>query len=323
MMRIAITGASGLLGGHLIDTFLQKGYSVIAVVRNPKPTLTKPGVEVRVADVQDPLSLIEAFDGAEAVVHAAGFVSFNPRHRNKIFEVNVAGTAHAVNACLQLGIKKLIHISSVAALGRKPGTVLNEDSKWIDVPASPYVVSKHRAELEVYRGAEEGLQVSVVNPSVIISGTTDRSSGALLNYVWHERPFYTDGILNYVDARDVAEVVSLLTAAHRAGQRFILNGGAVGYREFFTQVAQRMNKKVPGWRLPASLAWWAGAAEEFRSIILNREPMVTRQSAAMTNQAFQYDTRPVVEDLGFTFRPLTDTLDWACEAYRRNVTGNK
>jgi hypothetical protein len=131
------------------------------------------------------------------------------------------------------------------------------------------------------------------------------------------------GIIVPVKVGDVAEVVSLLTAAPRAGQRFILNGGAVGYREFFTQVAQRMNKKVPGWRLPASLAWWAGAAEEFRSIILNREPMVTRQSAAMTNQAFQYDTRRVVEDLGFTFRPLTDTLDWACEAYRRNVTGNK
>lgn len=323
MTRIAITGASGLLGGHLMDALLQHGYRITAVVRNPESLSPRAGVDIRIADIEDPLSLLEAFEGADGVVHAAGLVSFNPRRREKIFDVNVRGTAHVVNACLQLGIKKLIHISSVAALGRKSGIVLNEDSKWIDVPASPYAVSKHRAELEVYRGTEEGLQVSVVNPSVIISGTTDRSSGTLLNYVWHERPFYTHGILNYVDARDVAEAVCLLMASPRPGQRFILNGGSVGYREFFAHAALRMNKKAPGLRLPASLAWWAGLAEECRSIIINREPMVTRQYAAMTNQVFQYDTSKVVNDLNFTFRTLTETLDWACDAYRRNVTGNK
>jgi len=323
MMRIAITGASGLLGGHLIEAFLKQGLSIIAVVRNPDSLLPASGVEIRVADIEDPMSLLEAFKGAEAVIHAAGLVSFNPRHRSRIFGINVQGTAHVVNACLQLGITRLVHISSVAALGRKPGITLNEDSKWVNAPASPYAISKYRAELEVYRGAEEGLQVSMVNPSVIISGTSGRSSGTLLNYVWDERPFYTDGILNYVDARDVADVVSQLTTAPRHGQRFVLNGGSINYREFFIQVAQRLNKKAPFMRLPGSLTWWAGAAEELRSLVLNREPMVTRQSAAMTRQVYQYDTRRVAEELGFTFRTLSETLDWACDAYRRNVTGNK
>jgi nucleoside-diphosphate-sugar epimerase len=323
MMRVAITGASGLLGSHLIDVFLRQGHAVIAVVRNPESLLPRTGLTIRTADIEESLSLLDAFEGADGVVHAAGLVSFNPRHRNKIFSVNVQGTAHVVNACLQVGVKKLIHVSSVAALGRKSGIVLNEESKWIDVPASPYAVSKHRAELEVYRGGEEGLQVSVVNPSVILSGTTDRSSGTLLHYVWKERPFYTDGLLNYVDARDVADVISRLVEEPRNGERFILNGGAIGYREFFTLTAQRMNKKSPHLRLTSSWAWWAGAAEECRALLLQREPMVTRQSAKMSTQVFQYDTHRVTDTLGFTFRTLPETLDWACEAYRRNVTGNK
>lgn len=320
---IAITGASGLLGRHLVEKLRSEGVDVIAVVRDTQVSFPD-GVDVRQGDVVDPLAIQEAIEGADAVIHAAALVSFNPRRRKEILNVNVDGTRNVVNACLKLGIKTLVHISSVSALGRKPGTAITEEDTWTDQYSSDYGTSKYLAELEIYRGAEEGLTVGIVNPSVILSGyPIHRSSGSLFDYVWKERRFYADGILNYVDVRDVGDAVFQLLKNPRPGERFTLSAGTLPYRDFFSRVAHQWKKRAPSVKIPGALLYAFGLAEEIRCWLIGAEPLITRQSAASTAHNFRYDTSKAQRDLGTQYRELDESIAWCCAEYGQHVSRNK
>jgi nucleoside-diphosphate-sugar epimerase len=320
---VAVTGASGLLGRQIVERLLAEGRSVIAVVRDSGIRFPE-SVVVRKADIMDPPALEAAFDGATTVIHAAAMVSFNPRRRKEIMDVNVTGTQNVVNVCLQSGISHLIHISSVAALGRKPGEVVTEDHAWTGLYASDYATSKYLAELEVFRGGEEGLTVGLVNPSVILSGSQPhRSSATLLDYVWKQRPFVTAGNLNYVDVRDVCEAVMELLKKPQSGERFILSAGNISYKAFFGMVAKHWKKRPPGITIPSSLVSLFGVAEELRSFLMGKEPLVTRQSAMMTVRGFTYNNGKAQRILGLRFRTLEETVSWCCDQYMQNVSSNK
>ena len=205
-------------------------------------------IQWRVADVADSISLSESFQGIHTVIHSAALVSFNPRKAKEIFDTNVIGTKNVVDACLASGVRKLIHISSVAALGRERGVqLISEENTWADSPLnSDYAISKYQAELEVFRGHEEGLHVSLVNPSVILAPANwNRSSSQLFKYIWNEKPFYTEGMLNYVDVRDVATIIHLLYKGDFNGERFIVNANHVSFKTIFDEIARRFNKKSP------------------------------------------------------------------------------
>lgn len=321
---IVVTGASGLLGQHLVETLAQRGVAVTALVRKNSRPAFPPGVATREGDVLDPLSLMEALQGADAVIHAAALVSFNPRRREEIYAVNVEGTRNLINACLKAGIQEIVHISSVAALERKSGSPITEADPWTGLFTNDYARSKYLAELEAFRGCEEGLKVSVVNPSVILSGQPlHRSSGSLLDYAWNERRLYTEGNLNYVDVRDVSDAVLKLIESPQPGERFTLCGGNIRYLEFFHAVARRWSKRPPSLRLPSAAVRIFGYAEELRGLLTGREPLVTRDSAAMTVRDFRYDTSKAESKLGLRFRKLDDTLDWCCTRYAQEVNGNK
>lgn len=322
-MTVAVTGASGVLGRPLVEHLPEAGIKVIAIVRDQTARFSD-GIEVRQADILDSFELPDALRGADCVIHAAALVSFNPRRRDEIIRVNVEGTRNAVNACLKEGIRNFIQISSVAALGRRLDGLIDEGLQWTGQYANAYATSKHLAELEVYRGGEEGLTVSLVNPSVILSGTpAHRSSAALFDYAWKGRPFYTDGMLNYVDVRDVIRALLTLIHQPRPGERFILCGGSTSYRSFFSQVAGQWKKRPPSVRIPNSLVTLFGAAEELRCRLAGTEPQVTRDSAAMATRHFRYDTTRSQQVLGLRYHALEDTLAWCCSQYGHHVRGNK
>ncbi len=321
---VVVTGATGLLGGHILERFRAANIPLIALYRPGRENGLAPDVAKKEADVLDSTSLIDAFEGATTVVHAAGLVSFNPRQKKKVFSVNVDGTRNVVNTCLQLGIQNLIHVSSVSALGRRSGTVTTEETKWEKTFRSAYAESKHLAELEVFRGSEEGLNVSVVNPSIVLSGSKPaRSSASLFDYVWNQNLFYTTGLMNYVDARDVAEAIYRLYVEPKPGEKFILSAGSVSFQQFFNAVAKIFKKKAPRISISPATAVLAGWTEELLAAVSSREPIVTRESAMMAVQSFQYENRKVIEMLKLEFQTLETTLAWCCEEYLRNVKSNK
>ncbi len=327
---IAITGASGLLGSFIASKFASNGEKIIGLTREKSKALKsdhlRKKINWREVNILDPISLSESFQDVHTVIHAAALVSFNPRRRKEIFDTNATGTKNVVDACLAVGVKKLIHISSVAALGQQKGIYhINEDSTWVDSALnSDYALSKYQAELEVYRGYEEGLQVSILNPSVILAPSDwNNSSSQIFKYVWNENAFYTGGTLNYVDVRDVANMVYALCTSNFNGERFIASANYTSLKNIFDEIAKRFNKKSPSIKVNPALAKLVAHLEAARSFLTKQEPIITKQTAQTAHTPFYYDNKKAVEKLKITFQSLEETLDFCCNYYLQKNTTNK
>ncbi|MBS1682498.1 MAG: NAD-dependent epimerase/dehydratase family protein [Bacteroidetes bacterium] len=326
---IAITGANGLLGSFILKRFTDEQMPVIGLKRSSSDLslIQKPTeIEWRDVDITDSLSVDEALLGVETVIHTAAMVSFDPRSKEKVYRTNVEGTRNIVNACLSLGIKRLIFISSVAALGRKKGqTLIDEDTQWVDSNLnSDYAKSKYLAELEVFRGQEEGLNISIVNPSVILApANADKSSAQVFKYVNQERKFYTDGDINYVDVRDVAEIVFRLYQNKISGEKFIASGGQVALKELMAQIAQRLGKPSPSIKIAPRFLQLAAWAEEIRCRFTGAEAVISRQSVKMPKEKFVYQNEKSINRLQVQYTPLSNTLDWCCAHYKTVFSTNK
>ncbi len=322
---IAVTGANGLLGSFITQQLLSIHSEVVAVVRpDANLELLRPvnsAITFRHSDVTDLPSLQQALAGATTVVHVAGVVSFNRAHRDRVYQVNVEGTRNVINCCLKLGVKNVIHVSSVAALGRsKESKQVDETTRWVASNLNTdYAESKHLAELEVFRGMEEGLQVSMVNPSVILAPVrSGQSSAQLFSYIEKGWPFYGDGDLNFVDVRDVAHLVQQLVSQPRNGERYIANAGTVSLKQMLDGISARLNKPKPKLRIPGALVAAAAWAEEGRARLAGKEPMLTRQSVKLLKENFFFNNQKAIAELGMRFRTLDETLDWCCQVLKNN-----
>ncbi|MCW5909841.1 MAG: NAD-dependent epimerase/dehydratase family protein [Cyclobacteriaceae bacterium] len=326
---IAITGANGLLGSFVLRKLVAEQVPVVALCRknsNRKLVSDLAGVTWREADVTDPVSLDDALQGVTTVIHTAAVVSFNPRLRNQLMQVNTIGTKNIVDTCLALHIPNLIHISSVAAFGRKSGTTqIDENTRWVDSDLNTdYADSKRLAELEVWRGAEEGLTVNIINPSVILAPADwNNSSARLFQYVWQQKKFYTDTHINYVDVRDVADVIWKVIDSKTCNKQFIVNGGSVPLKELLDLVARHFNRKAPSVRVSPGWVKWIAWADEIRSRVTNSEPMITRQSARITRENFFFVNEKVKREFGVSFRTAEETIAWCCQQYLHAYSTNK
>ena len=333
---IAITGATGLLGVYIIAELVQHGYRVRGLYRNAKSLkkaehspglLGVPEVFGQVQWLQGHLDDLESLDGlmegATAVIHAAAMVSFNPRDRKALEKVNIQGTAQVVHAAMQAPqVERFIHISSVAALGRtERDEWITEDTVWTDNREnSHYALTKWAAEMEVWRGFEEGLSGAIINPSIILGvGDWDTSSARLLQTVHRGFPFYSNGVNSVVDARDVARMSRvLLERADITGQRFIAAGPPVSYRELFYAMADAQEVKRP-WLSPprwmSNLAW---RLEKIRTAITRSEPMLTRETVRSGHGVHRYDAARAREVLGVEFRSAEEILRDLVPMYLRD-----
>lgn len=319
---IAVTGANGLAGSYIIRKLHALNIPFIALKRKGSDTSFLNDIQQHItwrdADITDQVSLREAFEGVTGVIHTAAYVSFNPRKRKKVFENNTIGTQNVVNVCLLHNIKRLLHISSVAALGRQKGQVhLNEDNKWVtNGVASNYAESKYKAELEVFRGQEEGLSTVIINPSVILGFSNwDKSSAQLFQYSWKEKPFYIEGSLNYVDVRDVAEIAVKLFHSTIENERFIISAGNISYLDFFTKTAKTFQKKAPSIKVNPGLAKFLARLESVRIRLTGSEPLITIETARLANAFFEYDNQKVKKVLDYQFQSIDNTINWCCQQY--------
>lgn len=326
---LVITGSSGLLGSNVALEAQRRAIPFRALVREGRTAaLTSIGISkdsIVEADIFDFPALLKAFDGADVVVHCAAQVSFQPRDKRKIFDTNVGGTANVVNACLQQQVRRLVHVSSVAAFGRqKSAAPINESTGWLPgVKQTHYGESKYLGELEVYRGMEEGLQVALLNPSVILAAADGyRSSSRFFNAAWSEQPFFTDFTICYVDVRDVVEMITRLANNDSNGERYIASAGQVSIGGLLGEIARRIRKKPPTVKLGGGLLDAFAATEDFRSWLTGSSPILSRQSLMLLRDSAVYDNNKARTQLGIEFRTLENTLDWCCAEFL-NFTTNK
>lgn len=323
---IAVTGANGLLGSFIIRQLIAEEKSFVALKRKNSDTSLLADVADKVqwrdADVLDVFSLQDAMEGVTQVIHTAAVVSFNSRRAQEVMDINVIGTRNVVNVCLDAGVKRLVHISSVAALGRQKGqTFIDENHKWVESPLnSVYAKSKYLAELEVARAQEEGLSTIIINPSVILAPADwYKSSAQLFRYVWDQRPFYLDAHLNYVDVRDVAGVAVQLIDSEIEANRFIVSAGKISFYDFFKKVARFFNKKAPSIKPPQKLLLVVAGLERIRTWFTKTEPIITSETVRLAGTEFLYNNKKVRMELDFEFQPIDTTLHWCCQYYIRQM----
>ncbi|MCC3157822.1 NAD-dependent epimerase/dehydratase family protein [Hymenobacter sp. 15J16-1T3B] len=320
---IFVTGGSGLVGSYLIPALLARGLSVRALYRQAVPRHV-PGherVEWVEGDLRDSGVLREALAGVTHVFHCAGLVSYAPQDAELLRQVNVEGTAVVVDACLARPGVRLCYVSSVAALGGLPETAtgpeLDENAKWdLGAAHGHYATSKYLGETEVWRGMAEGLSAVIVNPSVILGATDwERSSTRLFRYAHQQHSFYTPGKVNFVDVRDVVEAMLRLTLdLAGTGERYILSAGALPLGEFFRQAAACFGKKPPTVQVPDWAAEAIWRLEHLRSLVSGSRPLITKDTARAGRRPVVYQAEKVQRATGLRFRPIEETIRWACSA---------
>jgi nucleoside-diphosphate-sugar epimerase len=324
MQKVLVTGGTGFLGAYIIKELIEKGYQVRAIRRTNKlPAYIPPSifekVDWREGDVLDVISLQEAMEGIDAVIHSAAIVSFSRKDRKKMVQVNSEGTANIVNLALENGVKKLIHISSVAALGRTTsGGRVNEEKKWEDSRINTdYARSKHKAELEVWRGIGEGLEAVILNPSTILGfGDWNTGSCAIFKSIYKEFNWYTPGLNGFVDVEDVAKVTTAFLENNISAERFIVNGDNWSFQQLQETIADAFGKKRPRKKAGPFILGIAWRLERLRSIFTGHRPLITKQSVKVALSRTWFENDKLKRSLpGFSFTPLDKSIQKACEKY--------
>ncbi len=316
-MNILITGVTGLVGSELAREFSSLGrIHGLKRANADLGAVDLEGLDIHwhEGDVLDFNSILEAVEGMDLVIHAAGKVSFLPQDERVLFQVNHQGTVHVVNALLAAGVPRLVYVSTVAALGQVPDQEeYDEKSVWVDVPnPTAYALSKYKAELEVWRGEQEGLEVLVINPAVVLGKISyTRSSGGLYQAVQKGAAFFPAGNLNYIDVRDVAAITRALVEKGAWGERFVLSKESLPYEVFFQQAAAVLGGVPPKTKLPDWLISWGFPILKGLSWLVGKKLPLTAQVAKNAQRKTRYGNQKVEEYLGFEYRTIQETLEWA------------
>lgn len=314
---ILVTGGAGLLGGELIKQLLAQGSDVRAIYnKTPLPDFNSPHLHQFQCNILDVVGLEEAMEGVDQVYHCAAIVSFEPSRKKEMFKINIEGTTNVVNAALSTGVQKLVHVSSVAALGRiREDEPINESMNWTEETSnSNYGQSKYLSELEVWRGIGEGLDAVIVNPVIILGGGDwNTGSSQIFKSVYDEFPWYTEGVTGFVDVRDVAKSMIALMESNISKERFIISAENRSYRELFNLIADAFGKKQPSKKVTPFIAQVVWRLEAIKSKFTGKKPLVTKESAATALANVHFENGKLLKILPqFSYRTIEETIKDTC-----------
>ncbi len=310
---ILVTGGTGLVGTHLLYDLTRSGKHVRAIKRsnsnianvkkvfsyytNNADDLLK-NIEWVDADLLDMDSLIDAMEGISEVYHCAAMVSFDPKDKDEMMKINTDGTANMVNAALEKGIKKFCYVSSIATLGRVDFPLFTtEETFWKSSPEnSNYSISKYGGEREVWRASEEGLNVVIVNPSLIIGsgGNWQQSSSNIFNKAYKGIKFYTNGATGVIDVRDVSALMIKLTESPISNQRFVLVAENVTFRNYFDRIHEAFGRPKPSIKAGTFLSGFAWRAEKIKSLLYGTTPLITKESARSAHRVSRFSNEKIL-----------------------------
>jgi len=318
--RILVTGAAGLVGKEVVKQLLDSGEKVKAIYHSAPVSLSHPHLEIVQCDILDVMALGEVMCGITHVYHSAAIVSYDPKDKQRLLKINVEGAANVVNACIDEGVEKLVHVSSVAALGRiRQGEMVTEQMNWTEETSnSVYGKSKYFGELEVWRGIGEGLKAVIVNPTLILGGDSwEGSSSAIFKKAYNEFKWFTEGVSGFVDVRDVARAMILLMNSEITSQRFILNGENISYKEIFSLIALCFGKKPPYKKVTHFLAEIIWRAEAIKAGITGEKHLLTKETVRTARAKVYFDNTKILKALpGFEFTKIKDTIEFTCSVLK-------
>jgi dihydroflavonol-4-reductase len=335
---ILISGSTGFLGAHMACYLLHKGKKIRLMKRktaslsefdtifnyyfkhfdtNAKKAL-HDSIDWVEADILDIPQLEMAFNGIEEVYHCAAMVSFSQADKELMMKTNIEGTANMVNLALLHHVKQFCYISSIAAIGRSiSGATIDENCKWENSKLnSNYAISKYKAEMEVWRAKEEGLQVCIVNPGVILGyGDFTKGSINLFQSIYKGMPMYTQGVNGYVDVEDITKVCYTLMEQNTMGNRYILCSESISIKSLFDMMAEHLGGKKPHilvkpWM--GEIAWRLFAI--VRALGISKFN-VTKETARASQKKYYYNSEKIQKAIGFKFKPVAETVKQVCHLY--------
>jgi len=319
-----------LVGTHLLFELTSAGSQVKALKREtsdlqqvlktfsyysetPKELLNL--IEWVDGDILDYFSLEKMLAGVTEIYHCAAIVSFNTNDRQKMILNNVEGTANLVNAALENGVKKICHVSSVAALGRlDEQQLITEETNWVpSKKISGYSESKFFSEVEIWRGIHEGLDAVIVNPSIILGPANwETGSAKIFKTVWDGMKYYTKGITGYVDCKDYSKAMVLLMDELNfemcKNQRYLLNAENLSYSNVFNQIADALGKPRPKTHATVfmlELGWRAG---KFASLVTRKPPLISRDIVASSKAVNNFDGTKITKQLNFKYLSISESI---------------
>ncbi|MGB6037615.1 MAG: NAD-dependent epimerase/dehydratase family protein [Cryomorphaceae bacterium] len=319
-----VTGATGIVGLRIVYDLLKRDEKVRALKRSSSDMAFAErvlrfygaqdadlkNIHWFEGDLLDIFSLEKALEGVKKVYHCAALVSYNPKDERKLFQMNEGGTKNLVNACLSSGVETICHISSVAALGVEKEGPTTEESHWQrDENRSIYGLTKYLAEREVWRSGAEGLNVTVVNPSIILGPSKpDQSSGMLVSMLRKGSKYYPSGGVGLVDVRDVSQACITAVEQEKYGERYLLNSENLPFQDLLSKAALSFGNEPPKTKLPdflLELAWRFGLIARLFGI-----KTISKETARSAQRQTNYGNTKAEEDLGITFIPVGESLDW-------------
>jgi len=326
---ILVTGGTGLVGAHLLlhiieaDSAAQskvratyRNFSSIEKTKSLFDRYHKSTLFDRIdwvqADILDIPALTTAFEGITMVYHCAAYISFDPRDENKLRKTNIEGTANIVNLAIAKRVKKLCHISSTAALGDviSTETIITEEAEWNpEKQHSDYAISKYGAEMEVWRAHQEGLDVIIVNPGVIIGpGFEDQGSGQLIKKIANGLSYYTLGSTGFITVTDVVSITYELMNSPIKNERYTLIAENIVFRDFFNIVANALQVKQPHKEASPLLLEVAWRIDALLARILNKKRKLTKAAAVASYTKSTYANEKIKTALNIKFIDIEEYI---------------
>jgi nucleoside-diphosphate-sugar epimerase len=337
---ILVTGGTGLVGSHLLYKLVSNGESVRAIYRREhKLELVKrvfayysddfenlyAKIDWVEADITDVPKLADAFEGIDNVYHCAAFVSFEPDKYRQLRKINIEGTANIVNLCVANAVKKLCYVSSIAAIGHHTNTAefITEETHWNpEDDNSVYAITKYGAEIEVWRGTQEGVDAIVVNPGIIVGPGFWNSggSGSLIKKIYKGFPYYTYGITGYVGVDDVVNAIQQLMQSDIKNERFILVSENLSFKIFQEKVATVLNvtpakKEAKPWLL--EVAW---RLDWVNHKLFGKRRKLSKQMAKSARSITLYDNSKLKTALNFEFQSMNDCIENVGQMFLKDIS---
>lgn len=325
---ILITGTTGLVGSHLAMQLLEKETVVRSIYRDiSKIELTKQVFELNnkshlfdkiewiEGDILDIPSLEIAFEGIQKVYHCAALISFDPKDEENLRKTNIEGTSNIVNFCIDKNIKKICFVSSIAALGDLPknqtDNYINESMEWNpETEHSDYAITKHGAEMEVWRAQEEGLQIVIVNPGVVLGPNLWKTgSGEVFSKVKNGLPFYTNGITGLVSVFDLVSIMVQLMESKISGEKFIVVAENYSYKNLLFEIADAYQVRKPKFYASKTMTAIGYKLDWIISTVFQTKRKLSKDIAKSLHSKDFYDNSKIKKALNFEFESLSKTIE--------------
>jgi len=322
---ILVTGGTGLVGSHLLYHLVLKYPNIRATYRNEaglkkvrhvfsyydddyKKLFDK--IEWVNSDLTDLPSLCLAFTDIRTVYHCAALVSFNPKDYFKMRKTNIKGTANMVNLSLDFKVKKFCFVSSIATLEDvKKDVEVTEETTWSGSKNKGYAITKYGAEQEVWRGSQEGLEVVIVNPGVIIGpGFWNSGSGKIFSNIYKKFKFYTTGVTGFVGVNDVAKAMITLTESKLNLERFILVSENLSFKQVFDTIAETLKVKKPSIKVSKLLAEIVWRLDYLKSFITAKPALFTKEAALSSQIKTYYSAAKIKKAINFEFDNIKNVI---------------